>query len=326
MPLAAHVAAAIAACGPRSPAQPSQLPRASGRAGHVQAAIGAGRGGAAPVQARLSVAPVPPPAEHARGLQRPLPPVAQAMKINQVDDDLWSLPGFLFNQHQGYYLGQAPKSEIKQVGGNIPKKTYLYLGAGDLSAPALKAKKHEKDDGYQIVATELQSEQNLQQTGGNNFGKNLRTLLGLGHTVAFDVDAVQNTRGAYDRIVFQNPHTGNYGNAESFYDDADLKAISSNANLLAGLFRAARGHLEPNGFLEITICGFPYISSTWGQRQNKSWRQGLGLENKGKANNFAKEYGWQLVSLADKGNQQIRRNNGDWFTAKVYKLKFREIG
>ena len=246
--------------------------------------------------------------------------------MNQDDgrDALLRLPGCLYSGTLGYYDGQASKQDLESAGLLAATKTYLYLGAGDFTAPARKATKHQNAGDREIVATELQTEQQLRQTGGQNFGLNLRQLLERGHTVAFEVNGTNNIKGVYDRIIFNNPHTGQYGNAESYDHSPDVESVSSNRSLLGGLFQAARGHLEPNGLLEITICGFPYVSSTYGQRKFYSFRQGMGLENQFKANTFAGNYGWQLVTINSQGEKAVRRNNGEYFHATVYKLKFRQ--
>lgn len=246
----------------------------------------------------------------------------QLMDVDTTPED--ELPGWKWsypNVPQGFYHGLASRAEHQDrvEEEDIYGKTYLYLGSGDFSAPAQKALKHE-DDNYKIFATELQPEHELAGSKGN-----VRRLLELGHTVAFEVDATSNIKGVYDRIIFHNPHTGKYGNASSYHHTADVESIASNKLLLSKIFQQAKGHLEPGGKLVIHICGYPYKSSKVGRRFFVDFRQGMGLEDRAKANEFGEQEGWTLVDHKDKGKMWVRRNNGIPFQADVIKLSYRPI-
>lgn len=218
------------------------------------------------------------------------------------------------------------------------KKSYLYLGSGDFSAPLNKALKHSSvddekfsqgldpesnhsrtlDQGYSIVATELNSRQQSLEKYRDSFLENIYDLQNIGGTLIEQFDGTRYPNGTetFDRIIFMNPHSGTYGGT----DFNDMRAVASNENLLRDVFKEAKGHLKSGGMLQIHICGWPYKSDPYRQQE---FNKGLQLDYEQKAREFAVSLGFEFVAAKDKGLQTIRRNNGDIFKANVIKLSFR---
>ncbi|MCC5633838.1 DUF2431 domain-containing protein [Nostoc sphaeroides CHAB 2801] len=216
-------------------------------------------------------------------------------------------------------------------------KAYLYFGSGDFSEPLRKAKKHSKsltvaereiqelESGYAILATELAKEPKKQAR------ENITQIdaMGLGARAEVGWDATKDYSNQvglthqFDRIIFQNPHTGVYGTKKD--DDKaekgikDLSSIESNRKLLEGVFQQSKKYLKPDGLLKISIAGWPYKTDP----QRTGSRTGLRLDQQAQAQAFANELGWDLVKSKERKEQKVMRNTGTYFFTDVIKLSFR---
>ena len=121
----------------------------------------------------------------------------------------------------------------------------------------------------------------------------------------------------FDRIIFENPHSGTYGRDGDGVQN--MRAVESNTGLLQGVIREARNHLTLNGYLEVSVCGWPFIAKP--SRQDK-WEIGMDLSNEDAARAFAQGLNMQITQFADMGTQWVTRNNGDRFQAQVIRLRF----
>ncbi|KAL1599488.1 hypothetical protein SLS60_007291 [Paraconiothyrium brasiliense] len=122
---------------------------------------------------------------------------------------------------------------------------------------------------------------------------------------------------AYDRIIFDNPHSGVYGSATD--DVQNMRAVTSNEELLKGVMREARDHLKPNGFFELSVCGWPFLAKP---SRQKKWDTGMDLGSEEKVRDFADNLRMRVVSAHDEGVKSVTRNNGDIFQAQVVRFRF----
>jgi rRNA (uridine-N3-)-methyltransferase BTM5-like len=238
-------------------------------------------------------------------------------------------------------------------------KSYLYLGSGDFSRPLAKALKHSAvdqgkvaslgiplgpggypthahtlDPGYEIVATELQSREEMLEKQNRDIAhlavtplENVYDLQNVGATVIEGFDATAPQPGLagkkFDRIIFENPHTNDYGDVSDSSYFKDVTCVASNKALLIGIFQNARGHLYPGGKLIITIAGWPFKSDF---HRTNDLNKGMQLDQDDNAQYFGAQYGWKLLTIKDQGSKTVRRNNGTTFQANVLKLSYQEAG
>lgn len=232
----------------------------------------------------------------------------------------------------------------------IAGKSYLYLGSANFQRPRDKAIKHSPVDmtkvadlgistdsngeypdyartlspGYSVVATELNSRAKALEIYGQDYlFDNVYDILNVGGEVVERFDATRYpvnfaATKRFDRIIFENPHSGRYGDGKNGV--ADMQAASSNEFLLQGIFREAAKALKPTGLLEISVCGWPFISRS---SSTLLATRGLQWDIEGKAQEFAGSLGYAYVGSKDKGKRTVFRNNGKSMSLNVTKFKFR---
>jgi len=257
----------------------------------------------------------------------------------------------------------ARPPSVPQGGGAVQRKSYLYLGAGDHRTPLRKTKKHSQldmgkvnnsgavndpvrgypnyahtlDPNHQVVSSELVTREEMLETHNKIVSKlseqaqstytspleNIYDLKSMGAYVLEGLDATQPylPNVVFDRIIFENPHTNVYGNKSDHGGLADANCVASNRTLLERVFNNAKGHLTQNGELQILIAGWPFKTDS---TRTQTWNKGMQLDNQFKAAQFGASLGWKLVGMKDKGQQWVRRNNGEYFQSNVVKLSYQE--
>ncbi|MCR6630607.1 MAG: DUF2431 domain-containing protein [Magnetospirillum sp.] len=231
----------------------------------------------------------------------------------------------------------------------IAGKSYLYLGSADFRRPRDKAIKHSSvdmgkvanigaeldpggypdhvrtlDAGYEVVATELNSRSEGREKYGNAYVvDNVYDIENVDGEVIESFDATSYpphfaANRQFDRIIFENPHSGRYGDGQNGL--ADMQAAISNKSLLEGIFREAAKVLKPTGQLQISVCGWPFLSHP---ARTLATTQGLQWNVMGKAQEFADSLGYVFVDATDKGVRTVYRNNGTPMQLNVTKFKFR---
>ncbi|KAJ4354663.1 uncharacterized protein N0V89_006400 [Didymosphaeria variabile] len=121
----------------------------------------------------------------------------------------------------------------------------------------------------------------------------------------------------YDRIIFDNPHSGVYGSPTD--DVQNMRAVTSNQGLLEAVMKEARAHLKPNGFFELSVCGWPFLAKP---SRQKEWDTGMDLGREEKVRAFADNLHMRVESARDEGIKSVTRNNGDVFQAQVIRFQF----
>lgn len=230
--------------------------------------------------------------------------------------------------------------------------SYLYLGSGDFSSPCAKAKQlasvnNMSLQGIVFVATELRTRDQMKTTYAEidrnapkaqrsaELGRilgNLYDIQNLGGHVFEGFDALKpypanlppNDQGRailarqFDRIIFENPHTGSYG-ADGHPTD-NMASVTSNTDFLKAVMLVARQFLSPQGVFKLSVCGWPYLAKP---SRNNAWDIGMNLGDETVAQDFAHNVHMTHTGTVDEGLQTVSRNNGQKFSARVLTLGFR---
>lgn len=123
----------------------------------------------------------------------------------------------------------------------------------------------------------------------------------------------------FDRIVFENPHSGVYGSETDAVQN--MRAVTSNQALLMGVMKEVRGHLARHGVFELIVCGWPYLAKP---SRCKEWDEGMNLGNLDACKKLADEVGGMMVygNVEYLGERIVTRNNGERFEAKACRIRF----
>ena len=86
----------------------------------------------------------------------------------------------------------------------------------------------------------------------------LENITGGGNvTITVGLDVMEMTKytkqESMDLVVFENPHTGDYGSEDNKFKN--ISAVSANKNLLESILKESYRILRNDGQLEITVCG-----------------------------------------------------------------------
>lgn len=122
---------------------------------------------------------------------------------------------------------------------------------------------------------------------------------------------------SFDRIVFENPHSGRYGQEGD--DVKNMQAVKSNRALLENVMIEARKYLARGGIFELSVCGWPYISN--GSRR-KEWDMGMDLGSSRGQKELGDTVGMQVYKVEDRGVREVSRNDGSHFRANVIRIKY----
>lgn len=235
----------------------------------------------------------------------------------------------------------------------VPTHSVLYLGSGNFSSPLRMGMANSHPDaahaknigstragsprgvklnrGFILWATEVQTKEGQQAQYAaldRKYGTHQKeeydhtclSLLLMGAEVKWSFDGTRFPRGtpAFDHIIFENPHSGTYGQQGDSVKD--MSCVVSNTALLANVMTEASKHLNHGGIFELHVSGWPYLARG---RNKATYDEGMKLNDTAAATAFGRDNGRLALSkIQELGTGVIQRNNGQPFEATVVRLIF----